>query len=50
MTMFNHSKIVQNEYMTDVDVLIEYIQNYLNTTIDNQYANPYGQNRITIIK
>lgn len=50
MTMFNYSKIVQNEYMTDVDVLIEYIQNHLNATIGSEYANPYGQNRIKIIK
>lgn len=50
MTMFNYSKIVQNEYMTDVDVLIEYIQNHLNATIGSEYTNPYGQNRITIIK
>ena len=27
-----------------------YIQNYLNATIGNEYANPYGQNRIIIIK
>ena len=50
MTMFKDSPILQNEELSETDVIIEYIQNYLNATIGNEYANPYGQNRITIIK
>ena len=50
MTMFKDSPILQNEELSETDVIIEYIQNYLNATIDNEYANPDGQNRITIIK
>lgn len=50
MTMFKDSPILQNEELSEADVIIEYIQNYLNATISNEYANPYGQNRITIIK
>ena len=49
MTMFKDSPILQNEELSETDVIIEYIQNYLNATIGNEYANPYGQNRITII-
>lgn len=50
MTMFKDSPILQNEELSETDVIIEYIQNYLNATIGNEYANPYGQNRIIIIK
>lgn len=50
MTMFKNSPILQNEELSETDVIIEYIQNYLNAIIGNEYANPYGQNRITIIK
>lgn len=50
MTMFKDSPILQNEELSETDVIIEYIQNYLNATIGNEYTNPYGQNRITIIK
>ena len=48
--MFKDSPILQNEELSETDVIIEYIQNNLNATIGNEYANPYGQNRITIIK
>lgn len=50
MTMFKGCKVLQDEVYTDADTLIDYIQKNLNGTIGDNYANPYGQNRITIIK
>lgn len=50
MTMFKGSKVLQDEVYTDADTIIEYIQKNLNGQIGDTYANPYGQNRINIIK
>ena len=48
MTMFNqkNSKIIQNETLSETDVIIEYLQNYLNANIGEEYANPKGKGRI----
>ena len=48
MSMFKNAHLIQDEMMSETDVIIEYIQNHLNATIDNTYENPYGQGRIII--
>lgn len=48
MTMFKGAKILQDAVMTDADAILEYIQNHLNAKIGEQYANAYGDGRITI--
>ena len=34
--------------MTDVDAIMEYVQNHLNAKIKEGYENPYGTGRIKI--
>ena len=41
--------ILQDEVMVDNEVLIRYIQDELGGVIGDEYANPYGQGRITIL-
>lgn len=48
MTMFKNSRLIQDEMMSETDVIIEYIQNHLNAVINDTYKNPYGQGRIII--
>lgn len=48
-TMFEGSNLLQDEIMSDSQVLIDYIANSLNGQIGSDYANPAGQGRITII-
>lgn len=48
MTMFKDARLIQDEMMSETDVIIEYIQNHLNAVIGDTYKNPYGQGRITI--
>lgn len=48
MTMFKNAHLIQDEMLSETDVIIEYIQNYLNATINDTYKNPYGQGRIII--
>ncbi len=48
MTMFRGGKIIQDSMLSDIDCFIEYFQNHLNGVLGDQYANPYGDGRITI--
>ena len=48
MTMFKNARLIQDEMMSETDVIIEYIQNHLNAVIGDTYKNPYGQGRIII--
>lgn len=48
MTMFKNARLIQDEMMSETDVIIEYIQNHLNAVIGDMYKNPYGSNRIII--
>lgn len=48
MTMFAGCKVLRDEDLSDADAIMEYIQNHLNGKIGEQYANPYGEGRITI--
>ncbi len=48
MTMFKGAKLLQDAVITDADAILEYIQNHLNAKIGAQYANAYGDGRITI--
>ena len=48
-TMFINDKLLQDEVMLDNQVLINYITENLGGVIGEEYAEPYGQGRITII-
>ena len=50
MTMFKGGKVLQDEVLSDVDLITQYIQKNLNSIISEAYSNPYGQNRISIIQ
>lgn len=47
MNMFLDDKLLQDCTMLDNQVLINYIVDYLDGTVGEEYANPYGQGRIT---
>ena len=47
--MFINDKLLQDEVMLDNQVLITYITENLGGLIGEEYAEPYGQGRITII-
>lgn len=42
------SRLVQDEVMTDNQVLITYMRDHLKGVVGDDYAEPYGQGRITI--
>ena len=48
LVMFKKSKLLKDGIMTDVDAIMEYVQNHLNAKIKEGYENPYGAGRITI--
>ncbi len=48
ITMFMDNKVLQDEVMIDNQVLITYIRDHLDGVVGEQYANPYGEGRITI--
>lgn len=50
MTMLTAGELLQDEVKVEVDILTEYINHYLNGTINEEYANPLGQGRIQILK
>jgi 2',3'-cyclic-nucleotide 2'-phosphodiesterase (5'-nucleotidase family) len=48
LVMFKKSKLLKDGIMTDVDAIMEYVQNHLNAKVKEGYENPYGAGRITI--
>ena len=48
LVMFKQSKLLKDGIMTDVDAIMEYVQNHLNAKVKEGYENPYGAGRITI--
>ncbi len=48
LVMFKQSKLLKDGIMTDVDAIMEYVQNHLNAKIEGGYENPYGSGRIII--
>lgn len=50
MSMFPGSPLLQDEVMLDNQVLITYIVDKLGGVVGEEYADPYGQGRITIIE
>lgn len=48
MTMFKNAKVVQDNGVSDTNVILEYLQNHLSAVIGEQYADPYGDGRIRI--
>ena len=49
-TAFNGARVVTENAGLDSQVLIDYITDHLGGTIGAEYADPYGQGRITIIE
>ena len=49
-TMFDGSEIMQDRFKIDNQLLIEYITDVLGGVIGEEYADPYGQGRITILE
>ncbi|MDO4285249.1 MAG: 5'-nucleotidase C-terminal domain-containing protein [Eubacteriales bacterium] len=49
MSMFVGSRLVQDEVMTDVDILSSYIRDELGGNVGEAYADPHGDGRIRII-
>ncbi|MGM9568905.1 MAG: bifunctional metallophosphatase/5'-nucleotidase [Phascolarctobacterium sp.] len=47
-TMFKGCKLLKDGEISEIDAIIEYVQKHLNGKIDEQYANAYGDGRITI--
>lgn len=48
VSFLNESRLVQDEVMTDNQVLITYMRDHLGGVVGDDYAEPYGQGRITI--
>ena len=48
LVMFKQSRLLKDGVMTDVDAIMEYVQNHLNAKIKDGYEDPYGLGRITI--
>ena len=48
INMFRDNKVVVQPVVLDNQVLITYIQDYLNGVVGEEYSNPYGQGRIQI--
>ena len=50
MVMFKGDPILQDEVLIDNQVLINYIVDTLGGVVGEDYADPYGQGRITIVE
>ena len=50
LSLFAGAKILQNSVKLDNQVLIDYVANTLGGVIGEEYADPYGQGRITIVE
>lgn len=48
LNMFLDNTLLQDSIMLDNQILIEYITEYLNGVVGQEYADPYGQGRIII--
>ncbi len=48
INMFRDNEVVVQPVLLDNQVLISYIQKYLNGVVGDKYSNPYGQGRIQI--
>lgn len=49
VAFFDDNRLLQDEVMLDNQVLIHYIRDHLDGVIGEEYAQPYGQGRITIM-
>jgi 2',3'-cyclic-nucleotide 2'-phosphodiesterase (5'-nucleotidase family) len=48
INMFRDNKIVVQPVLLDNQILIDYIQDFLEGTVGDEYADPYGQGRIRV--
>ena len=49
-TAFDGAKIVADRIKKDDELLVDYVVDTLGGTVGEQYADPYGQGRITILQ
>ena len=49
-TAFNGAEVLNSQFRLDSQLLIDYITDDLGGVIGEEYADPYGQGRITIIE
>ena len=49
-TMFDQAPVLQDNVKLDNQVLIDYIVDTLGGEVGEEYADPYGQGRITILE
>ncbi len=49
MSVFPSCQVLKDEVMVDVDTITTYIRDYLGGVVGDDYRNPYGQGRITIL-
>ena len=49
MVMFQGDEVVKDRVMPDNQVLIQYIRDSLGGVVGQEYADPYGQGRITVL-
>ena len=49
VTFFDDNQLLQDEVMLDNQVLIHYLRDHLDGVIGEEYAEPYGQGRVTIV-
>lgn len=47
MSMFMNCEVVRDNVAVDVEILVQYVKDYLNGVIGSEYADPDGQGRIT---
>ena len=50
MVMFKGAKLIDDGSMTEVDMIMEFVQNHKNAKIGDEYADWKGQGRITIVE
>ena len=49
MVMFQGCEVVKDRVMPDNEILIQYIRDALGGVVGQEYADPYGQGRITVL-
>lgn len=50
INMFQDNKVVVQPVLLDNQILISYIDEYLDGVVGEEYSNPYGQGRINVVK
>jgi len=48
MVMFNESKLLSENNLSEADAVIEYVQNHLDAKVGEKYKEPFGEGRIVV--